>query len=57
MHTFVPESLSGKGPATLLTKTTLEYARSKGKKVDPACSYAAFFIEQHPEFADLVITR
>ena len=56
-HTFVPESLRGKGLAAMLTKATLEYARSKGRKVDPVCSYAARYMEQHLEFADLAIAR
>jgi len=56
-HTFVPEPLRGRGLAAMLVNAALEYARANGKKVDPVCSYAARFMEQHPEFADLALAR
>jgi predicted GNAT family acetyltransferase len=31
----------------------LDFARETGKTVDPQCSYAAAFLEQHPEYAGL----
>ena len=52
-HTFVPPALRGRGLAGRLTRAALDFAREKGKIVDPQCSYAASFMDQHPEYADL----
>jgi predicted GNAT family acetyltransferase len=52
-HTFVPPPLRGKGLAGKLTRAALDFARETGKTVDPQCSYAAAFLEQHPEYAGL----
>ena len=52
-HTFVPPPLRGKGLAGKLTRAALDFAREKGKTVDPQCSYVAAFMEQHPEYAGL----
>ena len=35
-------------------RTALEYARAESLKVEPACSYAAAFMERHPQYADLL---
>jgi uncharacterized protein len=35
-------------------KTMLEYARDQGAKVVPACSYAAAYLERHPEYSSLL---
>ena len=52
-HTFVPPALRGRGLAGRMTRAALDFAREKGKTVDPRCSYAAAFLDQHPEYADL----
>lgn len=52
-HTFVPPPLRGKGLAGRLTQAALDFARKEGKKVEPQCSYAAAFLNQHPEYDDL----
>ncbi len=53
-HTGVPSEVGGRGLAGALTRAALEHARSAGWKVIPACSYAAQFIERHPEYGDLL---
>lgn len=53
-HTLVPPELRGRGLAEALVRTALHDARAAGRKVVPACSYVARFIEKNPEFADLV---
>jgi predicted GNAT family acetyltransferase len=53
-HTGVPSAIGGRGVGGDLVRTALDYARSKGLKVVPACGYAAGYIERHPEYADLV---
>jgi len=53
-HTVVPAELRGRGIAELLVRAGLADARAAGRKVVPACSYVAKFIERHAEFADLL---
>jgi predicted GNAT family acetyltransferase len=52
-HTIVPAAYRGQGLAALLVTAGLEWARSQHLKVIPACSYAASFIQRHPEWRDL----
>ena len=54
VHTKVPPQLEGQGIAARLTETALNYARAHNLAVVPRCSYAAKFIERHPEYNDLV---
>jgi uncharacterized protein len=54
VHTEVPSELGGRGIAGDLVKATLEYARSQGAKVVPACSYATAYLQRHPEYAALL---
>jgi predicted GNAT family acetyltransferase len=53
-HTFVPPELRGKGLAEKLVRRGLEDARAAGRKVVPACSYVAVFIQRNKEFESLV---
>jgi predicted GNAT family acetyltransferase len=53
-HTFVPPELRGRGIAEALVQAALEFARSQGCRVVPACSYVDAFIRRHREFAPLV---
>ena len=52
-HTIVPSAIGGRGIAGELTKHALDYAREQGKKVVPACSYVASYMQKHPEYADI----
>jgi uncharacterized protein len=52
-HTGVPSAVGGRGIAAELTRFALETARANGWKVVPACSYAAAYMQRHPEFDDL----
>ena len=54
LHTGVPPAIGGRGVAADLTRTALEFARSKRWKVRPLCPYTAVFMRQHPEFGDLL---
>ena len=54
-HTIVPDAIGGRGIAGALTKHALDYARKQGKKVVPACSYVASYLQNHPEYNDLKI--
>ena len=53
-HTFTPPPLRGRGIAARLTEAAFAYARSEGLRVVPTCSYAARYVERHPEVRALV---
>lgn len=53
-HTFVPPELRGRGIAEQLVRAALGWATAEKRRVVPACSYVAAFIERHPEFHALV---
>ena len=50
-HTGVPAALRGRGVAAELTREALRIARERGWRVFPACSYAAAYLEKHPDEA------
>jgi len=52
-HTGVPAPVGSRGIAAQMTRFALETARTNGWQVVPACSYAAAFMQRHPEFDDL----
>jgi predicted GNAT family acetyltransferase len=54
-HTFVPPELRGRGIAEKLVRPALAWARAEQRRVVPACSYVALFIERNPEFKSLVV--
>lgn len=49
-HTFVDETLKGRGIAQRLTETVVMQAEKKGKKIRPVCSYAVRWFARHPEY-------
>lgn len=53
-HTFVPPELRGRGVAEKLVRAALTWATQEKRRVIPACSYVARFIERHAEFRGLV---
>lgn len=53
-HTGVPPAIGGRGIAGELVKAALDYARTAGLRVVPACSYSADYVRRHPEYSDLV---
>lgn len=53
-HTLVPPELRGRGIAEPLVRTALADARAAGRRVVPACTYVAKFIERHREYQDLL---
>lgn len=56
-HTEVPEELEGRGIASALARTALDFARSEGLIVVPICPFFASYIARHPEYQDLVETQ
>jgi predicted GNAT family acetyltransferase len=53
-HTFVPPELRGRGIAEQLVRAALADARQAGRKVVPACSYVAVFLQRNREYQDLL---
>ncbi|MET0549673.1 MAG: GNAT family N-acetyltransferase [Xanthomonas sp.] len=53
-HTGVPAPIGGRGLAAQLVTAALEHAQAQGWKVVPACSYAAVFMQRHPQYAALL---
>ena len=55
IHTEVPEALRGKGVASSLAESALQWAREHGVKVDVICCSVAAYLKRHPEYSDLVL--
>jgi uncharacterized protein len=53
-HTGVPPELEGRGLGSQLARAALEYARIRGLRVIPQCSFVHTYIARHPEYASLV---
>lgn len=53
-HTFVPPELRGRGVAEQLVRAGLAWAKGEGRRIVPACSYVARFIQRHVEFQPLL---
>jgi predicted GNAT family acetyltransferase len=52
-HTEVSEELQGQNVGYQLVNTVVEYARSKGIKITPMCSFTRAVMEKKPEFRDV----
>lgn len=53
-HTEVPAAVGGRGIAAALVQQAMITARAEGWRVLPACSYAAAWLQRHPEYHDLL---
>ena len=53
-HFEVPPQFRGQGIAEDLARTALDAARERGMHVVPRCPFMVSFIEEHPEYQDLV---
>src|SRR5258706_1641618 len=52
-HAEVPAALGGRGVGTALVRQALDLIRSRGERMVAGCSFVAWFVRQHPEYADL----
>ena len=52
-HTVVPPAFEGKGVGGAMVRHAMAYARERGMKVIPVCTFFAGYIAKHPEFHDL----
>ncbi len=55
IHTEVPAKLRGKGLASSLAETALQWARENSLKVDILCPSVQEYVGNHSEYADLVM--
>jgi predicted GNAT family acetyltransferase/glutaredoxin len=53
-HTEVDRSCEGRGFGSRLVAAALDDARRQGLRVLPLCPFVAHYVEQHPEYQDLV---
>ena len=53
-HTGVPAAIGGRGIAGALMEAAVAFAREAGLRIRPACSYAAAWMERHPEHNGLL---
>ena len=54
LHTEVLPQGQGKGIGTVLVRQVLDEIRSHDRRIVPSCPFVARFIEEHPDYADLV---
>jgi predicted GNAT family acetyltransferase len=55
LHTEVPPHLRGKGLASSLAETALQYARENKLRVDVICPSVHGYLGKHPEYSDLLM--
>jgi predicted GNAT family acetyltransferase len=53
-HTEIVSAMRGKGLGDQLVQAALDDVRHSGRRVQARCWFVAEFIDQHPEYADLV---
>ena len=53
-HAGVPKAVGGQGLGSHLAVAGLNYARAQSLAVVPLCSFIAWYIQEHPEYQDLV---
>jgi uncharacterized protein len=49
-HAEVPKAFEGRGIATKMAFTAMEYARENGLKVRALCPFVADYVHKHPEY-------
>jgi predicted GNAT family acetyltransferase len=53
-HTVIDPEHRGQGLGAQLVKGALDDVRASGRRVVPRCWYVAAFIDEHPDYADLL---
>lgn len=54
VHTEIDPAFEGRGLAGQLVRFALDEARAAGRKIRASCSYAAAWLQRHPEYRDVV---
>jgi predicted GNAT family acetyltransferase len=55
-HSEVRPDLRGQGLAGELARRSLDDIRASGRRVVPQCPYYARYVDEHPEYLDIVDT-
>lgn len=53
-HTVTKERFEGRGLASALIEHALDTTRAEGKTVVTSCTFVLGFIEEHPQYNDMV---
>lgn len=53
-HTEVSDRFEGMGVGSALARSALDSVRAAGQKAVPVCPFIARYVDNHPEYADLV---
>jgi uncharacterized protein len=56
-HTEIEPSMRNQGLGAVLVRGALDDLRGRGRWAVPRCWYVVQFINEHPEYADLVAKR
>ena len=54
-HTETLDGFAGHGLATRLARGVLDAARARGLRVVAQCPFVAQYVDEHPEYQDLVV--
>jgi predicted GNAT family acetyltransferase len=54
-HTVVDDAFEGQGVGSTLAREALDEVRRRGSRIRPECSFIRSYIEQHPDYSDLVV--
>jgi predicted GNAT family acetyltransferase len=54
-HTVVEHEHRGEGLAAVIVGHALDDLRARGRSVVPSCWYVKRYIDEHPEYADLLV--
>ena len=52
-YTYTPLAIRGRGIATAIIRTALEYAKDQGKKIEPTCPFVATYIDRHRNYQEI----
>lgn len=53
-HTEVPDSMRGQGVGGQLVQKALDDVRTRGEAVVATCPFVASWVEEHPDYQDLL---
>lgn len=53
-HTVTDNRYQGQGLASALIRHALDATRTEGRQITTSCAFVAQFVEEHPEYEDLV---
>jgi len=56
-HTVVDEAHRGQGLARALYRAMIDFARARGRRVEPKCPFVAAMFEHHSGHADLLVSE